>query len=75
MKILHVEAEFFHAVRHRDGQTELRQAVMTKLIVTFCNFADTPDYRLYWTLCNYCTNCDMFRRQEACMITKQCSMA
>ena len=57
-----------------DGQMELR-TVMTKLIVTFCNFADTPDCELHCTLCNYCTNGDMFRHQKACTTTRQCSTA
>jgi hypothetical protein len=37
MKILPVQAELFHADRQADGQTEI-----TKLIVTFRNFANAP---------------------------------
>jgi len=37
IKIHPVGAELFHADRWKDGQTD-----MTKLMVTICNFANTP---------------------------------
>ena len=44
MKIRPVGDELFHADRQTDGETD-----MTKLIVAFCNFANTPENRN----CNY----------------------
>jgi len=77
MKILRVEAEFFHTDRHTDGQTALRTDSHDEANSHFINFADTSDYtsKLYCTLCNYCTNGDMFRHQKASMITRQCFTA
>ena len=75
MKILPVFpcfSEFFHADRHTDQRTDTHDEANT-----YCSrfYKRAPDYKLYCTLCNYCTNGAMFRRQEACMITRQCSMA
>jgi hypothetical protein len=41
MKIRPVGADLFRVGGRADGQTE-RQTVMTKLTVTYGNFADTP---------------------------------
>ena len=45
MKILPVGAELFHVKRQTDGQADGRedgQTDMTKLIIAFCNFANSP---------------------------------
>jgi hypothetical protein len=48
MKIRPVGAELFHEDRRTDGRTD-----MTKLVVAFCNFANTPNKKRQNTVTEY----------------------
>jgi hypothetical protein len=50
MKICPVRAELVHVEGQTDGQTD-----MMKLIVTFCNFVNTPKIHTNYTVCVFAT--------------------